>query len=109
MNLAETPFRLISLGQKVVEMRICNNGRENITSGDKIVFTNNQNGERLEVLVLSVSKYSSFEELYRNYDKRELGYKDEECADPDDMLIYYNNEDILRFGVLAIRIKLLNP
>ena len=109
MNLAETPFRLISLGQKTIEMRLCSKGRENITSGDKIVFTNNQNGEKLQVLVLSVSKYSSFEELYRNYEKHELGYSDNESADPDDMLIYYNNDDILRFGVLAIHIKLLNP
>jgi len=107
MNLKPSPFQAIKNGQKVVEMRLNKNGRDKIKPGDFIVFNNEQNGEKIKVTVTSVSKFSSFEELYKNYDKKDLGYLSDQQADPNDMLIYYKKEDIIRFGVLAIMIKLL--
>lgn len=107
MNLKPSPFQTIKNGQKVVEMRLNKNGREKIKPGDFIVFNNEQNEEKIKVTVTSVSKFSSFEELYKNFDKKDLGYLPDQIADPNDMLIYYKKEDIIRFGVLAIGIKLL--
>ena len=40
-----------------------------------------------------------------NYKKTDIGYKDDEVANPDDMLSYYSIEDIRKYGVVAIEIK----
>ena len=106
MNLAEEPFALIENRQKDIEMRLCSKGRENIRPGDQIIFTNNKSGKQLMVEVVSVSKFISFHELYKRYDKTRLGYKIDETENPDDMLKYYKLEDIEKYGVLAIEIKI---
>ena len=107
MNLAKAPFGLIKSGQKTVEMRLCKPERESISEGDTIVFRSNEDGQTLSVLVLNIVKFPSFKELYKAYDKARLGYQLDEKADPDDMLIYYQKEDITKYGVLAIEIQLL--
>ena len=107
MNLASEPFILIKEGHKDIEMRLASKGRENIKSKDHILFTNPL-GEELLVEVISVSSFPTFEALYKHFDKTRLGYRPNEKASPEDMLIYYKKEDIERFGVLAIEIKLAN-
>ena len=106
MNLHNEPFSLILSEKKTVEMRLNKNGRENISQGDTIVFTN-QNGDKLKVLVVNIFKFPSFKELYDSYDKERLGYLPNEVADPHDMLKYYKQDDIEKYGVLAIEIKLI--
>ncbi len=107
MNLQDGPFELILSLKKDVEMRLCKKGREHIKKGDFIVFAN-KDGKTIKVLVINVKRFPTFEELYDCYDKTRLGYEVNEEAHPDDMLMYYTKEDILKYGVLAIEIKLLN-
>lgn len=94
MNLSENPFNLLKNGQKSIEMRLNKNGRDKIIKGDHIVFAKEKSQEIIEVVVLSVSKFSSFNELYKAFPKEKLGYKQDETASPNDMLIYYKKEDI---------------
>lgn len=105
MNLAKEPFDLIQSGQKTIEMRLNKPGREKITKGDTIEFNSND-GRKLSVLVLNITKFPSFSDLYRAFDHIKLGYQKGQVADPDDMLIYYKKENIEKYGVLAIEIKL---
>ena len=105
MNLHNEPFDLILSGRKTVEMRLSKNGRENIQKDDVIVFTN-KDGKKLKVLVLNIIKFPTFKELYDYYNKEKLGYSQNEDASSDDMLKYYSKEDIAKYGVLAIEIKL---
>ena len=107
MNLASKPFELVLNEQKKVEMRLNTPERRNIHIGDTIVFTNQDDGRILEVLVLNIQIYPSFKELYANNDKSLLGYDKDDIADPDDMLIYYKQENIDNYGVLGITIKLI--
>lgn len=107
MNLAEIPFAMIKNSQKHIEMRLNKNGRDKIVPGDEIVFTSQNSGEKLSVRVTLVSKHSSFEELYQHFDKKDLGYLENQIPNPDDMLLYYKKEDIEKYGVLAIGIELL--
>ena len=107
MNLHNEPFELILNERKTVEMRLCKNGRENIKENDSIVFTN-KDGNKLKVLVTNIKRFPSFKELYEYYPKERLGYMPNEDANPDDMLLYYTKEDIAKYGVLGIEIKLLN-
>ena len=48
-----------------------------------------------------------FENLYLNHSKVSIGYKEDENAKPDDMLVYYSMEEIKNYGVLGIEIKVL--
>ena len=107
MNLSAIPFGLIKNQQKVVEMRLKTRERENIKAGDLIEFTKVNSHEKLTVEVLSVSSFPSFKELYDAFDKKDLGYSENEPVNYRDMNLYYKDEDIQKYGVLAISIKLV--
>ena len=46
--------------------------------------------------------FKDFEQLYKNYDKKLLGYAQDEVANPSDMLEYYPLSEVEKYGVLAI-------
>lgn len=105
MRLHNDPFLAIKSNEKCIEMRLNDEKRKNIKKGDKIEFTNTINNSVFYVEVVEVYKYPTFEELYKNHNKIDLGYKENETAAPEDMLLYYSKEDIKKYGVLAISIK----
>lgn len=106
MNLHPEPFAAIKSGRKDIEMRLYDDRRKGIKVGDAIVFTNNKTLEKLSVEVINLYRFASFEELYQHFDKARLGYSEDEIANPRDMEKYYSKDSILRYGVLAIEIKL---
>ena len=105
MNLYPKPFDLIKAGSKTVEMRLFDEKRRKLSVGGLIVFTNTKTKEELIAEIVDLKKFDSFESLYLNYKKTDIGYKDDEVANPDDMLSYYSIEDIRKYGVVAIEIK----
>lgn len=107
MNLNPGPFGSIRSGSKTVEMRLNDERRVGIEKGDLIRFTNVETGEILLVRVLDKSVYPSFKELYDSYSKTSIGYKENEDADPVDMLTYYSEESIAKYGALALEIELI--
>lgn len=106
MNLHPEPFSLIKSGQKDIEMRLYDDRRKAIKVGDTIVFTNNETWKKITVEVVNLYQFPSFDELYRHFDKTRLGYNKDEIANPKDMERYYSKDNILRYGVLGIEIKL---
>ena len=106
MNLHPEPFVAIKSGEKDIEMRLDDERRKDIKVGDTIIFTNNQTLEKISVEVINLFRFHSFDELYKHFDKTRLGYNANEVADPKDMEKYYPKEKILRYGALAIEIKL---
>ena len=50
--------------------------------------------EEIIVKVIDLKVYTDFFELYQNYDKKEIGYLENELANPNDMLLYYKEEQI---------------
>lgn len=107
MNLHPEPFEKIKNGLKDIEMRLNDDRRKNILIGDQISFTNIQTSEQIIVQVINLYRFNNFGELYEYFDKKRLGYSDEEVANPQDMEKYYSKELIERYGALAIEIKLL--
>ncbi len=55
-----------------------------------------------------LKNFSNFEELYNFYDKTDLGYLDYQNASYKDMLKYYSKSDIENYGVVAIKIKVVD-
>ena len=107
MNLQPVPFEAIRTGEKTVEMRLFDQRRKDIRVGDHIVFVHTETQERLEVEVRGLQRFPSFVELYQAYDKKVLGYEEEETADPADMNRYYPPERVAQYGALAIEISAL--
>lgn len=105
MNLYNDPFQNIKNGTKTVEMRLFDDKRCAINVGDVITFTNVSTHEQLTVNVTDIKTFSYFDELYIAFDKVAIGYNTQDVANPDDMLAYYTTEQIAKFGVVAICVK----
>lgn len=108
MRLHNVPFELIKKGTKNVELRLYDEKRRLLKVGDIIEFINRTTSETIIVEVLELCIYKSFEELYKHFDKIAMGYSKDAIVDYRDMEIYYSKEEQENFGVVAIKIKLLN-
>lgn len=107
MKLNNEPFECIKNGTKTIELRLNDEKRKLLTVGDYIEFTNRVTNEKLLVEVINLFKYNSFEELYKHFNKIEIGYSINEEANPKDMENYYSKEEQEKYGVLGIKIKKL--
>ena len=107
MRLHDTPFKLIVAGTKTIEMRLYDEKRQEIKVGDEIEFTNRVSGDKQLVRVVNLHRFSSFDELYNNFDKVLLGYGKDEVANSNDMSQYYSDEDLKKYGVVGIEIELI--
>ncbi|MBR3898143.1 MAG: ASCH domain-containing protein [Bacilli bacterium] len=107
IHLHDEPFKLIKNGFKTIEMRLYDEKRKKIKVGDYIEFTNRVTSEKLVVEVMNLYLFDSFKDLYDNFDKKFIGYKEEEEARPSDMEKYYDRKDIEKYGVVGIEIKVI--
>ncbi len=105
MKLYPAPFASIKSGKKKIEMRLYDEKRRKIYVGDTIDFICAATGETYTCKVVQLHCYANFEELYACHDKCLLGYKEGEKASPLDMLAYYAEEEIARYGVVGIEIE----
>lgn len=107
MKLNTEPYELIKFGKKNIEMRLMDEKRKKISIGDNIIFTDINTGEQLKTIVLNIFPFKNFEDLYREFDKKRLGYSSEQDANPSDMEHYYKKEEIDKYGVVGIEIDLV--
>ena len=105
MKLWDDSFNAIKEKWKTIEMRLNDEKRSLIKNGDIIQFTNTKSGEKIICKVTNVFRYKNFKELYKEHDKKSIGYKDNENAEYTDMFDYYSLEKINQYGVLAIQIE----
>ena len=105
MRLNNEPFNKIKEGTKTVELRLLDEKRKALRVGDKIIFTNRANNEKIDVLVTNLFKADSFEPIYEKYSKVAMGYNEENDAKPEDMEEYYSKEEIKKYGCIAIEIE----
>ncbi|MDE6661162.1 MAG: DUF3850 domain-containing protein [Anaeroplasmataceae bacterium] len=80
MKLWPDSFLKIQEGSKTIEMRLNDEKRRLIHSGDTLEFENTETKEKLECVVLKTVSYSSFKELYTTCNKISIGYKEDEIA-----------------------------
>ena len=105
MKLKPSPFAAIKNGKKTLELRLNDEKRKKIKIGDTIVFTQIETGETLRAVVLDIRKYPDFEAMYAAEDSIAMGYSEGETADPQDMKQYYEENEIKKYGTLAIEIR----
>ena len=105
MKLNNGPFESIKNGTKTIELRLNDEKRQLLKVNDLIEFTNITTMEKMIVQVEGLYHFSSFEELYKHFDKISMGYNESDVADPKDMENYYSKEEQEKYGVLSIKIK----
>ena len=105
MKLHNNPFNLIKSGTKTIELRLNDLKRQKIKVDDLIEFTNRITDEKMVVRVVDLIKFNSFSDLYKNFSKVSMGYREDEDANPSDMELYYSLEEQEKYGVLAIKIE----
>ena len=105
MKLNNEPFNLIKNGTKKVELRLNDEKRSLLKVGDEIEFTNRDTNEKLSVDIIRLHKYPSFKELYKHFNKIDMGYNKDEPVEPKDMEAYYSKEEQDKYGVLGIEIR----
>ena len=111
MHLQDSPFQKISLGEKTIELRLFDEKRKLITTGDLIVFSNLSNPDRtITAEVKGLYVFSSFEELYASLPLDRCGYSPDEVktASPKDMEHYYSAEEQKLHGVVVIDINVVS-
>ena len=107
MRLNPEPFAMIEIGQKTIELRLFDEKRRAIRSGDVIRFANTADED--EVLYCRADKlhvFPSFADLYEALPLTACGYSPEaaKTASPKDMDAYYSAEEQRRFGVVGISV-----
>ncbi|MEE0858979.1 MAG: ASCH domain-containing protein [Acutalibacteraceae bacterium] len=107
MKLYNEPFEMIKNGLKTIELRLNDEKRQKLAVDDVIEFTEIKSENKINVQVIALHKYPDFAELYKHFEKTQLGYKEDEIAQPEDMEEYYSPENIKKYGVLGIEVKVI--
>ena len=107
MDLWHESFEKIKSKSKTIELRLNDEKRALIEIGDIIEFNDTSSGEKIRCNVVNLFRYADFETLYQNHNKLSIGYQENETADPADMLSYYSEENIKKYGVLGIEISVI--
>ena len=105
MKLNNGPYTNIKNGTKTIELRVNDEKRQLLKIKDLIEFTNRETLEKMLVEIENLYHYSSFDELYKHFDKVSMGYREDEEAKSTDMEEYYSKEEQEKYGVLGIEIK----
>ena len=107
MRLHAEPFEMIKSGRKTIELRLWDEKRQKIKTGDTIVFTNTDNGEKLQAAVLKLHRFPDFETLYKTLPLLKCGYTEDEIdtAQASDMEAYYSVDEQAKYGVVGIELS----
>lgn len=110
MKINPNPYQMIKEGRKTIELRLYDEKRRAISTGDIIRFQNIEaSEEELHAQVVELYRFDSFKDLYDNLPLLECGYTEDNVKDasPEDMNKYYTCEEQAKYGVVGIRIRVL--
>ena len=104
MSLQTDPFMKIKNGKKRVELRLADEKRKTIRVGDRIVFHHKENGETIEKCVVGLHAYRNFDAVLSDFSRTDIGFDDKLGSPCSIMRAYYSDEEVEKYGVLAIRL-----
>lgn len=110
MNVDGQWFDKIANGSKTIELRLNDERRRNIKTGEYIVLNNldeNANLKRCVVQVTALYTFNNFATLYNTLDMTKCGYASTEYPSANDMLVYYSAEHQAEWGVVGIEFNVL--
>lgn len=105
LHLDADIYSLVANGSKTVESRLNDEKRQLIQVGDTIIFKDRGSNHILTASVTALERYNTFEELFATRPARDFGGPDTDWL-VKQVHSFYDQDDILRYGVLGIVIKL---
>ena len=104
----EQPFQQIKNGKKTVEVRLYDEKRRKIQSGNLICFTNTENHEKIRARVVKLHACVSFAELFERVGLDACGFRGYSIEEAlDKMKDFYSVEEEQKYGVVGIEIQLI--
>jgi len=111
LTLYSRPFYNILRNKKTLEGRVAKGYYNKVDRGDMFLFKNIENKEEkreLKVKVVSIHKFSSFEEAFSVLDSNKA-IPNYTLKDTINIYYkYYPKKEIIKFGVIFFEIKLIN-
>lgn len=111
MNLNDEPFQKIRDGKKTIELRLFDKKRRKLDLGDYIIFSKVGNpNEKITTKIKALYRGRSFRELFEDISIEKCGNGKDDSIETvvSGMRKYYSEEDEKRFGVLGIKIELVD-
>ncbi len=108
MKLATEPYNKIALGKKLIESRLYDEKRQQISIGDQVVFSENDKPENtVTTVVKGILRYQTFKELFADHDPALFG---EESRDflLTQIKSFYSDEDEQKYGVVRVHLELID-
>ena len=107
MKLKDSPFNMIKLGKKMVELRLYDEKRRRIDIEDQIIFTRSSDeNERIAVTVKALYRFASFKALFEEVPLEQCGFSANATIGDavDQMRNFYTEEKEKQYGVIGIRV-----
>lgn len=110
MRLHPEPFELIKAGRQTIETRLYDDKRKLMKVGDRIVFLKRPEcTEQLIAVVVELSIFNSFKDLFQSIDKLQFGYSENDTLEDQIkcMRKYYSEDEEKEYGVIGIHIEVI--
>lgn len=108
MKLQSKYFDKIVSLEKIIESRLCDDKRRIIKVDDEIEFTDtNDVSRKCLVRVVELYKFNNFEELFSAFLPEYFGGESKEGL-LEEIEVFYSKEDQSKYGVLGIKIQVIN-
>ena len=110
MKLHQEYFDRIKNKEKKIELRLFDEKRRKVKVGDTILFTSTKDEQQIATTkVKEIILDKSFQELINKLPVNDLGISEEQKKDfAETMYGIYNKEDEERWGVVGIRVELVD-
>lgn len=108
MQLATEPFNKIASGAKLIESRLFDEKRQQISLDDIITFTEKNNPQNIvKTVVKALLRYKTFNELFQDHDPILFGGEGREFL-LRQIKNFYSTEDENKYGVVGLRLELIS-
>lgn len=110
IKLQSVYFDKVKSGEKIYEIRLNDEKRQKIKIGDTIILKREPKLEEfINVVVMDLLYFSSFEEMANTLPLEKVGFKTETVQEVVDVYHqFYSIENENKYGVVAIKVKTLN-
>lgn len=107
MGLYDSPFDLMSSGEKTVDVRLYDRKRRLLSVGDMITFNKLTNPlEDITVRVKKLTQFSTFKELFETIPASDIGHKGRTVDELlNETYALYSPEKESEWGTLAIEVE----
>lgn len=103
MHLESEIFDLVNNNIKDIEIRLNDEKRKKLKVGDIINIVNRESNKSINVKIINLEYFQSFNECINNYDLNRLYNNKITCNEFIQLLYkFYTKEDEIKYGVVAI-------